>query len=206
MSPRLSLTLRRLARRIFTPLVIVLAVLWALLDVTIWRWLSALGRVLARVPLFAALERLVERLSPGWVIAVFVIPFVPLVPLLKLTELWLLANKHYFSAVVLIVGTKVVGAAFSTRVFAIAKPKMMQVRWFAKFYGAVAWLLELGYRTLDGIPAWRTTREWVHRVKLRLTSSGRGLVRRKWDSALRWLRRKASKNGGRDSRPPRSYR
>ena len=192
MSSTTSLRLRRVARRIFTPPVIVLAVLWALLDATIWRWLSALGRVLARVPVFAALERLVERLSPGWVIAVFVIPFVPLVPLLKLTELWLLANRHYFSAVVLILGTKVVGAAFSTRVFVIAKPKMMQVRWFATFYGGVTWLLDLGYRTLNGIPAWRATREWVHRVKTRITSSGRGIIRRKWDSALRWVRRKTS--------------
>lgn len=192
MSPTTSLRLRRLARRVFAPPVIVLAVLWALLDVTIWRWLSALGRVLARVPLFAALERLVERLSPGWVIAVFVIPFVPLVPLLKLTELWLLANRHYFSAVVLIVGTKVVGAAFSTRVFAIARPKMLQVRWFAKFYTGVVWLLDLGYRTLNDIPAWRVTREWVHRIKLRMVSRGRGVIRRIWDSARRWVRRKTS--------------
>jgi hypothetical protein len=192
MSPETSLKLRRLARRIFAPPVIVLAVIWALLDVTIWRWLSALGRALARVPLFAWLERLVERLSPGWVIAIFVIPFVPLIPLLKLTELWLLANHHYFSAVVLIVGTKVVGAAFSTRVFAIARPKMLQVRWFATFYGGVTWLLELGYRTLEAIPAWNATREWVHRVKTRLNSGGRGMVRRKWDSAMRWVRRKTS--------------
>lgn len=191
MSPETSLRLRRLLRRIFAPLVIVVAVLWALLDVTLWRWLTALGRVLARIPLFAWLEHLVERLSPGWVIAIFVIPFVPLVPILKLTELWLLANRHYFLAFVLIIGTKIVGAAFSTRVFAIARPKMMQVRWFAKFYGGVSWLLELGYRTLESFPAWNATRGWVHRVKLRLTSGGRGLLRRSWDSARRWVRRRA---------------
>ncbi len=183
--------LRRLARRILAPPVIALAVLWALLDVTIWRWLSALGRLLARLPFFVWLERLVERLSPGWVVAVFVIPFVPLVPILKLTELWLLANRHYFSAVLFIVATKVVGAAFSTRVFAIAKPKMMQVRWFAKVYGAVTWMLDLGYRTLDGIPAWHATGAWVHRVKARLASGGRSVLRRMWDSALRWVRRRA---------------
>lgn len=191
MVPRLSLMLRRLTRRILAPLVIALAVLWALLDITVWRWLSALGRLLARVPLFAGLERLVERLSPGWVIAVFVLPFVPLVPILKLTELWLLANKHYVLAVVLIVGTKVAGAAFSTRVFAIAKPKMMQVRWFARAYGGIAWLLELGYATLEGIPAWTAARAWTHRVKAQLTAGGRGALRRMWDSALRWVRRRA---------------
>jgi hypothetical protein len=171
--------------------VIALAVVWALLDITVWRWFSALGRVLARIPLFAWLERLVDRLSPGWVIAVFVIPFVPLIPLLKLAELWLLANRHYVSAVALIIGGKVVGVAFSTRVFAIARPKMLQVRWFAKFHGAVTWLLDLGRQTLERIPAWRATRAWMHRARLWLASRGRGALRRLWDSALRWVRRRA---------------
>ena len=191
MQARPPLMLRRLARRILAPLVIVLAVLWALLEATAWRWLSALGRVLARLPLFAALERLVDRLSPGWVIAVFVIPFVPLVPILKLTELWLLANRHYVLAAVLIIGTKVVGVAFSTRVFAIARPKMMQVRWFARAYAGAAWLLDLGHRTLEAIPVWNAARAWVRRTRLWITSGGRGLLRRKWDSALRWVRRRA---------------
>lgn len=191
MSPSTLLMLRRLGRRIFAPVVIVLAVLWALLEVTVWRWLSALGRLLARIPLFAWLEHLVERLSPGWVVAVFVIPFVPLLPLLKLAELWLLANKHYVLAAVLIVGTKVIGVAFSTRVFAIAKPKMMQVRWFARAHGGVVWLLELGHRTLEAIPAWNAARDWTRRVKAQLTAGGRGVLRRMWDSALRWARRLA---------------
>ncbi|TCI00132.1 hypothetical protein EJV46_05620 [Roseococcus sp. SYP-B2431] len=191
MSPRPLLTLRRLGRRISAPPVIALAVLWALLEITLWRWLSALGRVMARVPLFAWLERLVERLSPGWVIAVFVLPFVPLVPLLKVTELWLLAHRHYVAAAVLILGTKVVGAAFSTRVFAIARPKMMQVRWFARAYGGVAWLLEVGHRRLAAIPAWNAAREWMHRARARLTSDGRGVLRRMWGSSLRWVRRRA---------------
>lgn len=182
--------LRRLARRIFALPLIALAVIWALLELTLWRWLTALGRLMARVPVFAALEHLVERLSPGWVIAIFVIPFVPLIPILKLSELWLLAHGHYVSAVALIVGTKVVGAAFSTRVFAIARPKMLQVAWFAKLYHAVTWLLELGHSTLEGIAAWRVARDWVHRAKQRLTSGGKGMIRRIWDSAQRWVRRK----------------
>lgn len=192
MSSRAAQTLRRLARRILSPLVIVLAVVWALLDATLWRWLSALGRQLARLRLFAWLERQVDRMSPGWVIVVFVVPFVPLVPLLKVTELWLLANGHYLTALLFIVATKVVGAAFSTRVFAVAKPKMMQVRWFAWLYGVLTELLELGHRTLESIPAWRATRDWVRRVKLRITAGARGLLRRKWEAALRWVRRRAS--------------
>nr|WP_314073782.1 hypothetical protein [uncultured Roseococcus sp.] len=184
--------LRRLARRILSPLVIVLAVLWALLDATLWRWLSALGRQLSHLRFFAWLERQIDRMSPGWVVTVFAVPFVPLIPLLKVTELWLLANGHYFTAILFIVGTKVVGVAFSTRVFAIAKPKMMQVRWFAWLYGVLTELVELGHRTLEGISAWRATRDWLRRTKARITAGGRGFLRRKWESARRWVRRKAS--------------
>ncbi|WP_424812983.1 hypothetical protein [Roseococcus sp. YIM B11640] len=184
---------RRLLRRILAPPVIALAVVWALLDVTLWRWLSAVGKVLARIPIFAALERLVARLSPGWVVAVFMIPFVPLVPLLKLVELWLLANRHYVSAVAFILLSKVIGVAFSTRVFAIAKPKMMQVRWFARIYGAVIWLLELGHSTLQRIPAWNATRNWASRAKLRLTATGKSAMHRLWGSAARWIRKRRIK-------------
>jgi hypothetical protein len=187
---RLIPALRRLIRRLLAPLVIALAVLWALLDLTVWRWLSALGRVLARLPLFAWLERLVDRLSPGWVVTVFVLPFVPLVPLLKLAELWLLTHRHFLAAALLIIGTKVVGAAFSTRVFAIAKPKMMQLRWFARAYGAIAWLLELGHRTLEALPAWRAARAWTLGLKARFAARGRGALRRVWGSSRRWVRQR----------------
>ncbi|MDB5415703.1 MAG: transrane protein [Rubritepida sp.] len=195
-SPYRKLQLRRLARRLFAPLVIALAVLSVLIEVTLWRWLAALGGWLGRLPLFAALERLVERLSPGAVIAIFVVPFVPLVPLLKLGELWLLHNHHYVTAVFLIMGTKIFGVAFSTRVFAIARPKMLQVPWFAKVYGALTWILDLGHRTLEGIPAWHAAHVFGRRiaqsVRNLFASGGRGALSRTWAVAVRWVRRRSS--------------
>lgn len=163
-------------RRLLSPLVTLLAVVTVLLDITIWRWLTAIGRWLSRFALFTRLERLVDRLSPNSVVAIFVAPFVPLIPLLKLGELWLIAHHHYLWAAVVIVGTKVVGAAFATRVFAIAKPKMLQVRWFAWGYGWVVWLLDLGHRTLEAIPAWRAARAFARNAM----QAGREAWRRLW--------------------------
>ena len=132
---------------------------------------------------------MVERLSPGMVIALFVLPFVPLIPLLKLAEFWLLAHHHYVWAAVLIVGGKVVGAAFSTRIFAVARPKMLQVRWFASAHGYVIGLLARGHAVLDGIPAWVNTRAVMRRMMARLRARGRWA--RRWAAARRLVRRRA---------------
>lgn len=168
--------------------IVALAVLVVLLDATMWRWLTWLGAQLGRLAFFAWLERVVERLSPGMVITLFVLPFVPLIPLLKLAEFWLLAHHHYVWAALLIVGGKVVGAAFSTRIFAVARPKMLQVRWFAAAYGFVTGLLARGHAVLEGIPAWVATRAALHRMMARLRA--RGAWARRWAAARRLARRR----------------
>jgi hypothetical protein len=178
------------------PFAIALAMLVVLLEMTVWAWLTALGRLLARLPLFAALEHVVERLSPGAVIAVFVLPFVPIIPLLKLGELWLLREGHFIWAAIVIIGTKVVGAAFSTRVFAIAKPKMMQVRWFAWTYGGVTRLLEAGHRLLEAIPAWVAARAMARRLiqaGRAVIARGRGPVGRGFVAMRRWVRQRMAR-------------
>jgi hypothetical protein len=181
-----------LSRRLLTPFAILLAALMVLLEATLWAWLTALGRMLARLPIFAALERLVERLSPGAVIAVFVLPFIPIIPLLKLGELWLLREGYFIWAAIVILGTKVVGAAFSTRVFAIAKPKMMQVAWFAWAYGGVIRSLELAHRMLEAIPAWVAARALMRRIRAAL-GRARGPIGRFFAAARRWVRQRATR-------------
>jgi len=54
------------------------------------------------------------------VVAIVVAPFVAIIPLLKLGEFWLIAHHHYVWAAVVIVGSKVVGAALATRIFTMA--------------------------------------------------------------------------------------
>lgn len=180
-------------RRWLRPLALAIALPLALLEVTLWAWLTALGAQLARLPVFAWLERLVARLSPNAVIAVFVLPFVPMVPLLKLSELWLLREGHFIWAAVLIIGAKVVGAAFSTRVFAIAKPKMMQVAWFARAYEVVMRLVAMGHALLESLPGYRAAREAVRAALARLrlwVARARGPLTRWVAAARRWWRGK----------------
>jgi hypothetical protein len=186
-------------RRLAAPFLFGVALFGVLLEATVWRWLGALGRRLAQMRLFAALERLVERLSPNAVVAIFVLPWVPIVPLLKLGEIWLIRHRHFVWAMVVIVGVKVVGAAFSTRLFAIARPKLMQVRWFARMHGWVVGQLALGHALLEAWPAWVRLRAQARRLREALRVAGqwlrarlfpppRGRLRQRLAAAMRRLR------------------
>ncbi|MBL6456075.1 hypothetical protein JMJ55_12130 [Belnapia sp. T6] len=168
---------RRLRRLVHSP-VTVLAVAFVLLERVVWRPLTALGHLLSRLPVFALLEGAVARLSPRAVVAVFVLPFLFFIPLLKFGELWLFLHGHVVLGVLLLVGAKVVGVAFSARLFAIARPKMLQVRSFAWAYGHAVRLLELGHAWLERIPAWVAARAFLHR----LGAAGRALLAAGWQA------------------------
>jgi len=156
--------------------VLVLAVGVVLFEATIWRWLTALGHALSRLAFFAALERLVERLSPRAVVVVFVLPFLAFIPLLKLGELWLFLHGHLVLGVLLLAAAKTVGVAFSARLFAIARPKMLLVPAFAWSYGHLLRLLAYGHAVLEAMPAWVAARAFLHRVG----AAGRALIGGGW--------------------------
>ncbi|SDB72510.1 hypothetical protein [Belnapia rosea] len=166
----------RLLRRAPHLPVILLALVAVLLEATLWRWLTALGRALSHLPVFAVLERVVARLSPRMVVVAFVLPFLAFIPLLKLGELWLFLHGHVVLGVLVLLATKVVGVAFSARLFAIARPKMLQVRSFAWAYGKAMRLLDYGHALLERIPAWVATRDFLHRMG----AMGRALLAAGW--------------------------
>jgi hypothetical protein len=66
--------------------------------------------------------------------------------------------------VALLIAAKILGVAFSARLFAIACPKMLQVRSFAWLYGHVVRLLALGYAYLEAIPAWATVKAFMRHI------------------------------------------
>src|SRR5687768_11360164 len=72
-----------------------------------WGWepLAALAARLARLPLWARLERAVQALPPWGALLVFLVPVLMLLPL-KLLALFLLGRGHATSALLLLVGAK----------------------------------------------------------------------------------------------------
>ncbi|MCK8784235.1 hypothetical protein M0638_07575 [Roseomonas sp. NAR14] len=188
--------IRRKLRLAVRPAILLLAFALVLFEETVWRWGGALGALLARIPLLAALERLVARLPPPAVFALFLVPMALLLPV-KLAALWLIAAGHPLLGLGVIVAAKVGGTAVSARLYAIAEPKLMQVPAFAWARGKVAALLARAHAFLDASPAWQSARramaalrERARALRVRLAGAGGGLGLR-LAAARRCLRRTA---------------
>jgi len=150
-------------RRLFKPLWVLLAIIF-LIEAWLWDHLEPIvERVVARIPLRAFkhwLARKIGTLSPAMTLIVFVVPVVLLFPL-KLVGLWLLAHDYWASAITTMVFAKFLGLGVTAFVFDVTRPKLLQMRWFAKLY---EWVLALRAKAAD----------LVNPIKLRIKEIMRG--------------------------------
>lgn len=186
-------------RRILRAPLLLLAFLWVVLEETIWRWASLLGAQIARLPVFAGLERLVLRLDPRLVLLLFLIPLLGLIPL-KLAAVWLIGGGHVIKGVVLLISAKFLGTALSAHLYAVAEPKLMQIATFARVRNFVVALLARAHAYLDASPAWQAARQAIQRAKLaarklaatarsRIFGDGPGLIARIRAVRAQWRHR-----------------
>lgn len=187
-----------LRRAIRAPLLL-LAFLWVVLEETIWHWAMLLGAAIARLPVFAGLERLVLRLDPHVVLALFLVPLLGLIPL-KLAAVWLIGGGHLVKGVALLLGAKVLGTALSAHLYAVAEPKLMTIPVFARVRNLVAGVLARAHAYLDASPAWQAARRAARRAKTLarglaararavVFGDGPGLIDRVRAVRARWRRR-----------------
>ncbi|MGJ7496526.1 hypothetical protein ACSFA8_15735 [Variovorax sp. RT4R15] len=129
MEPSPRSPLRSLLRAVLTALLV------PVLLFEEWGWapLAALVGQLARLPLWARLERKVAGLPPWGALLVFVAPVVALFPV-KLLALYLFGRGHYTSGLVLLIGAKLAGTAVVARLFQLTLPALMQIPLFARWY------------------------------------------------------------------------
>jgi hypothetical protein len=150
-------------RRLFKPLWVLLAVIF-LIEAWLWDHLEPIvERVVARIPLRAFKHWLAEKigtLSPALTLIVFVVPAILLFPL-KLLGLWLLAHEYWVSAITTMVFAKFLGLGVTAFIFDVTRPKLLQMRWFAKLY---EWVLALRAKAA----------ELVNPIKLRIKEIMRG--------------------------------
>ena len=100
-----------------------------------WGWapLAALMARLARLPIWARLEKWLSGLPPWAALITFLIPMATLFPV-KLGALYLFAAGHKLSGAILLIAAKLTGTAVVARLFQITQPALMQLAWFAKWY------------------------------------------------------------------------
>jgi hypothetical protein len=143
-------TLRKLLRALL------FALIAAFLLFEEWGWepLAAAFARLARLPLWAALERKIAGLSPRASMLVFAVPMLALLPL-KLLALYLFAQGHATLGVILLLGAKLAGTALLARLFQLTQPALMQLRWFAWGYPRWKAWKDGVLAQVRGSPLWR---------------------------------------------------
>ena len=152
--------LKAVLRRALTPPLVVLAALWIVFEEFLWVRLTALVARLARLPAVARLEAGIVRLPPYAAMALFAVPTALLVPL-KLGALYLIASGHAVLGIAGIVVAKLALTAVMTRLFAICRPQLLTIAWFARLHD---WVLRVRadlYARVRGMPGWRSARAVV---------------------------------------------
>lgn len=147
--------LKRLLRRLLlAPVALVL-----LFEEWGWAPLAALFARLARLPLWAWLERKITRLPPYGALLVFGVPMLALLPV-KLLALYLFGLGKAKSGLVVLMAAKLVGTAVMARLFQLTQPALMQLAWFARWYPRwKAWKDGLLAQVRQSAP-WRLVRQW----------------------------------------------
>lgn len=131
-----------------------------------WGWapLAALFARLARLPLWAWLERRIVALPPYAAMLVFAVPMLALLPV-KLLALLLFAHGKSKLGLTVLVGAKLLGTAVMARLFQLTQPALMKLAWFARWYPRwKAWKDALIDQVHRSAP-WRAARTLKARAK-----------------------------------------
>ncbi|MDC8759291.1 hypothetical protein [Janthinobacterium fluminis] len=145
--------LYKFRRWLFAPLVY-LAAICLLFEECLWDAGARLMRRLAQFPPLRALEARIARLPPYWALAVFALPAVLLFPV-KVLALLAIAHGHAFSGVGVIVLAKVGGAAAVARLYALTRPALLSLPWFARWHGKFIAVKDRWIARLRATRAWR---------------------------------------------------
>ena len=166
--------LKSVLRRVLTPPLVVLAALWMFLEEFIWVRLAAVIARLAHLPVIAALEVHVARLPPYVAMALFGVPTALLVPV-KLWALYLIGAGHALLGIAVLVVAKVVITAVVARLFAVCRPQLLSIGWFARLHAWIQRVRDDLYARVRHMPGWqrgravvRLTGVWFRRLKAEL--------------------------------------
>ena len=144
------------------------AVLGLLILFEEWGW-EPLQRVLAAIgrwPLLRQLEAAIGRAPPRLAVLILLLPTLLLLPV-KLLALWFIGQGHRLLGLAVIVLAKLVGTAVVARLFALTRPALMRLAWFARLYGRWhAWKEGL-LAQVRASWLWRTARAVKRLLRLR---------------------------------------
>lgn len=148
---------RAMFRSCLRGLLAVFAAFWLVLEEWIWDRLTAFTAWVARLPVFRRLEAWIRGVPPYGAMALFLVPWLLLLPA-KFAALWLLASGRAGLGIVVFVLAKVVGTLLLTRLFALTRPALLQIRWFRRLYEWFTALRDRVYAYVKALPLYQKVR------------------------------------------------
>jgi len=179
-------------KRLLTPPFIILAALLLWFWEWLWEPLEHFMAMIGRWPLLRLFEAWIAGAPRYIALACFIIPGVVLLPF-KLLGLYFIGHGAALLGIGTFLGAKVVGTALVARIFALTKPRLMEIAWFARAYGAVVRFKNYVFDTLHRHPVYQRTRAALLAFRQRLQGVRRGLFAyslRRWKAVYRLSRRR----------------
>lgn len=169
-------------KRLLTPPFIILAALLLWFWEWLWEPLERFMAMIGRWPVLRLIEAWIGQAPRYIALACFIIPGAVLLPF-KLLGLYFIGHGAAFLGIGTFLAAKVVGTALVARIFALTKPQLLEIAWFARAYAAVVRFKNYIFDTLHRHPLYRRTRAALTAFRHRLQGVRRGLFAH---SLLRW--------------------
>ena len=179
-------------KRLLTPPFIILAALLLWFWEWLWEPLERFMVMIGRWPVLRQLEAWVGQAPRYIALACFIIPGAVLLPF-KLLGLYFIGHGAAFLGIGTFLAAKVVGTALVARIFALTKPQLLEIAWFARAYAAVVRFKNYVFDSLHQHPVYQRTRAALAAFRRRLRGARRGLFaysRRRWKAVYRLSRRR----------------
>jgi hypothetical protein len=156
--------LKRLLTALFNATLAPLLALLLIFEEWGWEPLSRWLAKLARLPVFAQLEKLIVRFPPYVALVAFLVPMLLLLPV-KLLALYWISRGHAVLGLSVILAAKMLGTAAVARLFTLTQPALMRLAWFARLYGRwIPWKDALIARVKNS-GAWRSMAAMVQAMR-----------------------------------------
>jgi len=179
-------------KRLLTPPFIILAAFLLWFWEWLWEPLESFMAMIGRWPVLRRVEAWIARTPRYLALACFVIPGAVLLPF-KLLGLYFLGHGAAFLGVTTFIAAKVVGTALVARIFALTKPQLMEIAWFARAYSAVLRFKNYVFNALHQHPVYQRTRAMLAALRQSLKGLRHGLIfhsMRRWKAVYRLSRRR----------------
>jgi hypothetical protein len=145
---------RKRLKKIFEPLVVVVAAIYFIVDALALSILKPLLRRIANLGLFAFIARWIASLSPYATLALFLIPLILLEPVKPLSAYLVASGQLKLGIFVLVVG-EILKVTTVERIFHIGREKLLTIKAFALVYHFLwEWL-----NWVQALPSWQAVKD-----------------------------------------------